>query len=106
MSNIDNALNQLIEAIKQSDVYGEYVAQLERVKQQPELKNQIDDFRARKFELQYNGEDTFSKSEQFEREYEEFLGNPLVSDFLSAEVAFCRMIQRLNCAITEAVQFE
>ena len=105
-SSIDRAMNQLILAIRDSDTYKEYMTQLERVKQQPELKKQIDDYRARNFELQTGSDVRFEQIDQFEKEYEGFRENPYVSDFLAAELAFCRMMQDINIRITEAMHFE
>ena len=106
MSNIDDAMNQLIVTIKDSDTYREYLTQLEKVKQQPELKKQIDDYRTRNYELQTGKDVAFEKMEQFEREYEAFCENPYVADFLAAELDFCRMMQDINIRITEAMDFE
>lgn len=106
MNNVDNAVNQLIAAITDSEIYREYAIQLERVKQQPGLKEQLDDFRTRNYMLQTGGEAAFDKIEQFEREHEDFRENPYVSDFLAAELAFCRMMQDINACITEAMCFE
>ena len=106
MNNVDNAVNQLIAVIQDSETYHEYVKQLEKVKQQPELKYQIDDFRTRNYKLQTSGEAAFERIEEFEREYMNFLENPCVSDFLEAELAFCRMMQDINIRITEAMHFE
>lgn len=106
MSTIDSALNQLIEAILDSRKYQEYDIQRNKVKQFPELKAQIDEFRRRNYELQTSDDTAFEKIEQFEKEYSDFRENPLVSDFLAAELAFCRMMQDINLRLTEALQFE
>ena len=106
MKNIDNAVGQLIEAITESEVYREYLVQLERIKEQPGLKMQIDDFRTRNYELQTGGEADFDKIKQFESENEDFRENPYVSDFLAAELAFCRMMQDINIRVVGAVHFE
>ncbi len=108
MSNVEESVEQLILSIKESELYIEYRKQLERVKQYPELKAQIDEFRARNYELQMlsTSEDVFDKVAQFEMQYEEFRENPLVSDFLEAELAFCRMVQDVNIRLTSAMQFE
>lgn len=106
MNNIDNAVDRLIEAIAESDIYCEYLTQLERVKEQPELKNQIDDFRKRNYELQTGGDADFDKIKQFEKENEDFRENPYVSDFLAAELAFCRMMQDISIRVVDAMRFE
>ena len=38
----------------------------------------------------------FDEIDRFEKEYEEFRKNPIVSDFLAAELAFCRMYQEIT----------
>lgn len=56
--------------------------------------------------MQNTGDMAFERIEQFEREYSDFRENPLVSDFLAAELALCRTIQQINFNITEALDFE
>ena len=50
--NVNQAVEQMVQAIRNTDAYLEYQKQLARVKEQPELKRQIDEFRTRNFELQ------------------------------------------------------
>ena len=106
MNNVDSAVERLIFVIKESETYREYTTQLEKVKQCPGLKEQIDEFRTRNYMLQTGGEAAFDKIEQMEKEYEDFRENPYVSDFLAAELAFCRMMQDINIRIIEAMHFE
>ncbi len=108
MIEIQSEVNHFIRAIRESSAYQEYRLQKERIKKIPELQQQIDDFRERNFELQMQepSEDLLDRVDAFEREYEEFRENPLVDDFLKAEVEFCRMIQEINTQIMEAVEFE
>ena len=106
MSNIDNTVDFLISAIKESEVYNKYVQQLSEVKKNPELKKQIDEFRSRNFALQNSEDIALDKMEAFEQEYANFREIPLVSEFLAAELAFCRMMQEINLRITDAMQFE
>lgn len=106
MSKIDSAVETFIAAILDTDEYKEYDAQRNRIKQFPELKAQVDEYRARNYSLQTGEDAAFEKVDQFEKEFEDFRENPLVSDFLAGELAFCRMIQNINNCITEAVHFE
>lgn len=106
MENVDIAVERLIGAIIDSDAYKEYDLQRHRVNQDPGLKAQIDDYRCRNYELQTSNDNAFDKIDQFEKEYAGFRENPMVSDFLAAELAFCRMMQDINIKITEAVNFE
>ena len=83
--NVNQAVEQMVQAIRNTDAYLEYQKQLARVKEQSELKRQIDEFRTRNFELQTSKDTNFDKLDQFTRENEAFRENPLVSDFLAAD---------------------
>ena len=106
LNRLESATEEYIAAILSSEEYVTYRQELEKVKQYPELKAQIDDFRKRNFEFQQSTDSNFSKLDSFEREYETFRENPMVSDFLAAELAFCRLMQRLNTRITAELRFE
>lgn len=107
MSKVANAVEQLIAEILSSDEYRAYDEQRNKVKKYPELKAQIDEFRERNFLIQTSDdENSMEKLETFEKEYSDFRENPLVSDFLAAELDFCRMMQGVNLRITEGVHFE
>lgn len=108
MGEWECALENLIETIKRTEQYRAYVREKEKVNRFPELKEQIDSYRLRNFEIQNmsNDEELFFKMEEFEREYEKFRENPIVADFLAAELSLCRLIQRINTRITEALDFE
>ena len=104
--NVNQAVEQMVQAIRNTDAYLEYQKQLARVKEQSELKRQIDEFRTRNFELQTSKDTNFDKLDQFTRENEAFRENPLVSDFPAAELAFCRMMQEIGLYVTDQMHFE
>lgn len=106
MNDIDNATDEFIAALLATDVYENYRQELEKVKKEPGLKAQIDDFRKRNHEFQASTDNDFDKLDRFEKEYEVFRANPLVADFLAAELALCRMMQRINLRITAGLNFE
>ena len=103
---MEQSLQAYIEKLLKSKEYQKYVEQKERVKQYPDLKKQIDEFRRRNFEMQNSEDLVFEKMEFFEKEYEDFRDNPLVADFLEAELAFCRMMQRHYGEVMRAIDFE
>ena len=106
MNSVDEAVEELRNAILQCDVYRDYCRSLEKVKQYPELKEQIDDYRMQNYELQQSPDYAFDKMEQFQRQYQSFRENSLVSDFLAAELAFCRMVQDIENRLVEGIDFE
>lgn len=105
---VEEALEQLAQAIRDSEIYREYRRQSERVDNAGGMREKIDEYRARNFELQNSAytEDLLDKMEAFEREYEKFREDPLVEGFLDAELAFCRMMQDIDIRLAEAVDFE
>lgn len=105
---VQEALEQLAQAVKESEVYREYRRQSERVDNACDMREKIDEYRVRNFELQNSvqTEDLLDKLDDFEREYEKFREDPLVEEFLDAELAFCRMMQEIDVKLAEAMDFE
>lgn len=105
-NDLDRAVEALIGAILDSQEYNAYRAELTKVQQHPELKAQIDEFRKSNYELQFSPDIDFEKLDRFEKEYEDFRATPLVSDFLAAELAFCRRMQQIETVVTAAFDFQ
>ena len=105
---VQEALEQLAQAVKESEVYREYRRQSERVDNAGDMREKRDEDRVRNFELQNSvqTEDLLDKLDDFEREYEKFREDPLVEEFLDAELAFCRMMQEIDVKLAEAMDFE
>ena len=106
MNSVDESVNNLIEAVKESEVYLEYRKQLDLLKKDPELKRQVDEFRTKYYEMQMSENLDFGTLAKFQNEFKAFRENPLVDNFLAAELDFCRMMQKINFSITEAIDFE
>lgn len=110
MSDVDvrELASDFAEKIMQTEIYQEYNFQKNKLKKLPELYERINDYRRKNFALQQEKDKDvlYDKMEQFEREYEDFRENPLVDDFLKAELAFCRMMQDINLQMTRELGFE
>ena len=106
--DIEIATCEFVRKIKESATYKEYQKQLELLKEQPEYYRKVNEFRQRNYEMQNatQVDDLFEKMDAFEREYEAFRENPLVDKFLSSELAFCRMMQKIDLSIMEELDFE
>ena len=80
----------------------------EIMRKQPELYAQVNEYRLKNFDIQNEseGSELFDRMEAFEREYREFRENPMVDDFLRAELALCRMVQEMNVLLTAEIDFE
>lgn len=105
---LENELLKFVQVIKESDISRKYYEQRERLKSRPEQYAKVNEFRRRNFEIQNTSQkdELFEKMDAFEREYEEFREDPMVDDFLRAELAFCRMMQEITLYIMEQVDFE
>jgi cell fate (sporulation/competence/biofilm development) regulator YlbF (YheA/YmcA/DUF963 family) len=99
---------ELSETIAASETYKNYAMQRDILRKQPELYEKVNEYRRRNFALQNedDSDNLYEKMEAFERELEKFRENPLVDDFLRAELAFCRMMQSLSDVIMEDIDFE
>lgn len=105
-NGLDSAVDMLITAILGCEEYLAYRAELDKVLQNPELKSEIDNYRRRNYELQTSADIDFDKLDRFEKEYENFRSDPLVSDFLAAELAFCKRMQEIETSITARLDFQ
>ncbi len=105
-TELDQAVEAMIDAVKRSEVYRNYLEALAAAKRQPGLKQEIDEFRRKNYVMQSSADMAFEHIEQFEREYSDFRENPVVADFLAAELALCRMIQQINLHVTDMLNFE
>ncbi|MDE6405212.1 MAG: YlbF family regulator [Lachnospiraceae bacterium] len=105
---IIEAARAFADQIMTSDTYKEYLYQREKIKKQPELYEKVNEFRQRNFDLQNDTDDgdMLDRMEAFEREYEQFREDPLVDDFLRAELAFCRMMQEVYVLLADEIDFE
>lgn len=108
-SIVAEATEKFVEEIKKSDTYREYDWQKRKLKENPELFEEVREFRRKNFALQTeaaHSDELFEKLDAFEREHEKFRENPLVDNFLRAELAFCRMMQEVNVLIMASLDFE
>lgn len=107
-SEVKEAARRFAAFIQESDTYKEYYYQREKLKRQPELYDKVNEYRQKNFDLQNesDSEDLFDRMEVFEREYAKFREDPLVDDFLRAELGFCRMMQEINVILAAEIDFE
>lgn len=106
MNTIDNALAALEDAILNSPEYREYDKQRNLIKQYPEVKAKLDDFRRQNFLFQTGADNALEQMDQIEKQYADFREQPMVSEFLAAELAFCRMMQDINLRLTDHIDFD
>ena len=105
--NLDEAIDNFIGFLKDTDIYKEYRSTLEELNKDPELKRRVDDFRQRNYNFQQSDDIDLNEYDQFRSEMVGFrASDQRVDTFLDAELALCRMIQDISYRITEALDFE
>ena len=107
MERIDEYLASLIEAVKDSPEYKEYQRVRELVHQEPEKERAINEFRRRNFELhKCRNVDLYAEMDRLEGEFAPLRAQPYVNEYLAAELAVCRMVQRINYSLMMEIEFD
>ncbi|WMC91569.1 YlbF family regulator [Kineothrix sp. MB12-C1] len=106
--SINDAAKEFVGAVRNSSEYREYVMQLNKIKNQPELYEKVNEFRRKNFIFQNEEEsdDLLDRLEELDREYESLYDIPLVADFFEAETSFCRMMQDTTTLIVNELDFQ
>ena len=94
---IEEKIDSLLDAVKNSREYEEYKKQEELLDQDPDLKARVFQFRSNNFRMQNETgrDDLFQVAEQLSRESKELRRNPQVNAYLDAELALCRLMQKI-----------
>ncbi len=108
MDKVEGCTRALMEAVTSSEAYARYISVKEELSGQPELKKQINDFRRRNYLIQNqpDSEKLLLEMADLEREYEDFRKNPLVHEYLEAELRVCRMMQKISQALVSVIDLE
>lgn len=108
MSQIEDAVDGLMTAIRNSEEFIQYQAIKEKVHGFPKLESQITEFRKKNYLLQNSQGtvDMYEETDRMENEYREFRKNPMVSEYLAAENALCKIVQQINWTLIEGLEFE
>lgn len=98
MDIVERNVQILVSVIRRSSVYKEYKKQEEILSKQPELKERVNRFRAGNYRTQKETEKEhlFEKMDELVKESEELRKIPEVNAYLDAELALCRMMQKIT----------
>ena len=103
MRQIEESLEMLVESVKESLEYKEYLRIRELIHKEPERERAIHEFRRRNFELHRRRD---VETDRLEREFAPLRSEPYVNEYLAAELAVCRIIQRINYRLMEEIEFD
>ncbi|MBO5302713.1 MAG: YlbF family regulator [Lachnospiraceae bacterium] len=106
MNQVQEVTKKLILAIEESPEYIRYQKAKTELNKYPILKAKADEFRKCNYEIQNSHRDIFEEADKLQQEYAEVLDNSFVREYLTAENAFCRVLQQINWQLIETLDFE
>lgn len=106
MDHMQEATRNLIAAIEACPEYRRYENAKQKMYKYPILKKKMDEFRKQNYELQNSDADIFEEADRLWQKYYHIIQYPVVWEYLAAETAFCKMMQKMNLQILEDLDFE
>ena len=108
--DIKGLMKEFTDAFKTSEVYQDYIKSKKLLNERPELLDKVNEFRREVFNIQCSGEygdySNFEKISHLRKENDDLLGNPIVKDFLYAEVALSKAICTVQDTLAEEIEFD
>ena len=106
MDSVKEKAEELIQALEQSEDFIRYRNLENQLKEMPELRQKINEYRRKVYEMQTSGRDLYDETDYVLNEHSPLLRNEIAADYLDAESAVCRMVQRVMNAINREVHVE
>lgn len=107
--NVYDEAHSLVRAIKNTPEYTQYLELKERVSENPELTEMLNDFQAKQFEIQkmqlLGGDLGSEMTEQIQSLYQILMKDPLAAQYIQAEMRFTMMINDVYNILGEVVKF-
>ena len=108
MDEISMEIEKLLDAVHRSDEYQEYQKQAAQLEADPELKARVMRFRGDNFRLQNHSDkdELFHIAEQLNQESASQRQNLKVNAYLDAELALCRLMQRICRTLVDGIDIQ
>ncbi|MBR3040705.1 MAG: YlbF family regulator [Lachnospiraceae bacterium] len=108
MLGFEKEIEEFTACVCDTPIYKNFIEKKRILKLDEGLWNQVGEYRRKKFEMQalLNGDEMFNRTESFEEEYRWLLSDTRVSEFLDAELAVCRLLQKISTSLIMAIDFE
>lgn len=104
---IDEALELLLEVLKDSTEYKEYQRCLAEVKKDEELWNSLSEYQRQRFVLYVMPDDNVVEKERIlSRDHEALLALPAVREFQKAEKEYCRVVRNIQDRFAKQVEID
>ena len=108
MSQIEDAMDGLMTAIRNSEEFIRYQAIKEKVHGFPKLESQITEFRKKNYEIQNNEmlDNPYDEVNNLFMEYDSIVHDTIVNDFIRAEQKLVRMMKLVYEQIADDLDFD
>lgn len=108
MRTLEELTAKLAQAIKNTEEYRTYCSLRDQIRRMPELERAVNELRHRTMEMnrRYSGDELYDRLDETLAEFEKFRSDPLVDEYLSHELAVCRMVQNIYVQISEAIDLD
>jgi|GEM_PF-1186833 len=107
MSELTDESRKLNWLIMSSDEYKDYLAALDRLKENTELCSELQHFRDKYRDvLRYGEGNPYDELLKLYYDHDRLLHNAIVSEYLEAESTFTRLIKRVISDITEGLRID
>lgn len=107
MDLIQEKTDELIEFIRQGEIYSKYNEAAQVLDGHEDLKGWINQFRTHTYRM-YNEDtevDLFEETDRVEQEYQELRKIPEVNAYLEAELELCRLLRTVETKINKELDF-
>lgn len=105
--NVYDTANKLAKEIKESKEYKQYKELKRKIEENPETKEQVEDFEKMRYSVQLKtlkGEETLEEKQILQKKYQNLLNNEEIKAYFEAEVKFNVIVADVNKIIAEAVK--
>ena len=108
MSQIEDVMDGLMTAIRNSEEFIRYQAIKEKVHGFPKLESQITEFRKKNYEIQNNEmlDNPYDEVNNLFMEYDSIVHDTIVNDFIRAEQKLVRMMKLVYEQIADDLDFD
>lgn len=106
MELVEQRLQELIQALKNTEAYRDFRHYKRILDGDPSLAARVDAYRTECFRMQCDSQDLLTDGENLRRTYADLWNNPAAVRFLSAENTLCRHIRNISLTLSSQISVE
>lgn len=108
MTEIEHITKAFAKNIKDTEEYQRFAFEKDKINRYPELKQQLDAYRKMVYDFQNNTDESklFDEVDRMMEVSDSIRANPDANEFLTAELALCRLMQEIYSELTIELKFD